>query len=191
MKRIAMDFAPPSLARSWHRLGPRGAAALALGVLLCGAAIATGAQMLARQQALAAQLQVVAAAMNPPRPATPAPASAVAAPIPAARAAAVNNAILQLNLPWPALHGAIQAATPATVALLALDPDARRRQLKITAETRDAEAMIGYLEQLKRQALFGEVVLLRHEINELDPNRPLRFEIVASWLAPAVSGSAP
>lgn len=191
MKRIAVDFAPPSLARSWYRLGPRGAAALALGGLLCGAAIATGAQMLARQQALAAQLREVAAAMNPPRPATPAPGSAVAAPIPAAKAAAVNSAILQLNLPWPALHGAIQAATPATVALLALDPDARRRQLKITAETRDAEAMIGYVEQLKRQALFGEVVLLRHEINELDPNRPLRFEIAASWVAPSSSGSAP
>jgi Tfp pilus assembly protein PilN len=183
MKPLAIDFAPPSLARSWYRLGPRGWGLLALGVLLCGGAAVIGAQMLARQQALDAQLATVRASMNVPASAAAASAAKAAPPVAvgAAQAGAVNSAILQLNLPWPALRDAVQAATPPGVALLALEPDARRRNLKITAETRDADSMIAYVEQLKRQELFADVVLLRHEINETDPNRPLRFQVDAAW----------
>lgn len=186
MQRSVIDFAPPSLARSWYRLGPRGWAVLGLGLLLSGAAIALGAQMLARQHALEGQLAAVRASVGKPAAAAAAAAVAQAAALPpvaigAAQAGAVNGAILQLNLPWPSLRDAVGAATPAGVALLGLEPDARRRSLKITAETRDAETMIAYVEQLKRQQLFGDAVLLRHEINELDPNRPVRFEIDASW----------
>jgi hypothetical protein len=32
--------------------------------------------------------------------------------------------------------------------------------------------------------LFSAVALLRHEVNELDPNRPLRFQLDAQWSAP-------
>ncbi|WP_426111100.1 hypothetical protein [Massilia sp. PWRC2] len=181
MKRTVIDFAAPSLARSWYRLGPRGALLLAAGVLLCGAAIALGMHMLARQRALQAQVAALRATAQAPAAASSV-AAAVLKPAPgAARVDAINGAILQLNLPWPALRAAIDVATPATVALLALEPDARRRSLKISAETRDPDAMIDYVAQLKRQSLFGEVLLLRHEINELDPNRPLRFEIEATW----------
>lgn len=186
MKRIAIDFAAPSLARSWYRLGPRGWTVLALGLLLCGAAVGVGAQMLARQQALAGQLAAVRAQVDGPAivAGTAASAPVPAAALSAAQATAVNAAIAQLNLPWPALRQAIGAATPATVALLALEPDARRQRLKITAETRDPESMVAYIAQLKRQQVFGDVILLRHEINELDPNRPLRFELDAPWRTP-------
>jgi hypothetical protein len=44
-----------------------------------------------------------------------------------AQADAVNAAVMQLNLPWRALHDAVAAATPASIALLALEPDARKR----------------------------------------------------------------
>jgi hypothetical protein len=198
MKRVAIDFAAPSLARSWYRLGPRGWVVLALGVTLCGAALALGGQMLARQRALEAQLAALRASVIAPAAAAAAASASAqataAVQIGAAQASAVNGAILQLNLPWPALRDAVGAATPASVALLGLEPDARRRSVKITAETKDAESMIAYVEQLKGQQLFGDVVLLRHEINELDPNRPLRFEVDASWSSPGQNhpaGSAP
>ncbi|WP_426193638.1 hypothetical protein [Massilia sp. DWR3-1-1] len=191
MKRVAIDFAAPSLARSWYRLGPRGWTVLGLGVVLCGAALALGGQMLARQRALDEQLAAVRASIAAPAAAAAAIARAVpAVDIGAAQASAVNGAILQLNLPWPALREAVGAATPASVALLGLEPDARRRSVKITAETKDAESMIAYVEQLKGQELFGDVVLLRHEINELDPNRPLRFEVDASWSSPGLAHPA-
>ena len=181
MKRVRIDFAPPSLARTVHRTGPLGWTLALLAIVLCAAAGATGWQMLARQRVLASQLALVRAHVAVPA------AVAVAAPqvqIGEPQAAAVNAAVLQLNLPWRALHDAIGAATPNNIALLALEPDPRRRSMKITAEAKNSDDMIAYVERLKQQELFGAVALLRHEINELDPNRPIRFQLDAQWSAP-------
>lgn len=181
MKRVRIDFAPPSLARTVHRTGPLGWSLAVLAVLLCVAAGATGWQMLARQRVLASQLAVVRAQVAAP---VTVAAAAPQPPVGEPQAAAVNAAVLQLNLPWRALHDAIGAATPPNIALLALEPDPRRRSMKITAEAKNSDDMIAYVEQLKQQELFGAVALLRHEINELDPNRPIRFQLDAQWSAP-------
>jgi Tfp pilus assembly protein PilN len=181
MKRVRIDFAPPSLARTVHRTGPLGWSLALLAVLLCVAAGATGWQMIARQRVLDTQLAVVRAHASAPVPVAP---STPQPQVGEAQAAAVNAAVLQLNLPWRALHDAIAAATPNSIALLALEPDPRRRSMKITAEARTSDEMIAYVEQLKQQELFDAVALLRHEINELDPNRPIRFQLDAQWSAP-------
>jgi Tfp pilus assembly protein PilN len=120
----------------------------------------------------AARAQVAARAPLPAR-----------APVPPAQATAVNAAVLQLNLPWRALHDAVQSATPAGIALLALEPDAKRSSLRITAEARSSDDMIGYVEALRQQDWFSAVALVRHEINEQDPNRPIRFQVDAAWRA--------
>jgi Tfp pilus assembly protein PilN len=104
--------------------------------------------------------------------------------VPPAQADAVNAAVLQLNLPWRALHDAVQSATPAAIALLALEPDAKRRSLRITAEAKSSDDMIAYVVRLRGQDGFGAVALVRHEINEQDPNRPIRFQVDAAWSAP-------
>ncbi|TFW28407.1 PilN domain-containing protein, partial [Massilia horti] len=104
-------------------------------------------------------------------------------PVPTEQANAVNTAILQLNLPWRALRDAVQAATPPHVALLALEPDARKRSLRITAEARGSDEMIDYVQQLASQDWFTSVSLARHEINDQDPNRPIRFQVDAQWRA--------
>jgi hypothetical protein len=181
MKRARIDFAPPSVARTIHRTGPLGWSLAVLALALCTGAGALGWQMLERQRVLDGRLATLRA--NSVAPAAAVPAS----PPPQvgeAQAAAVNAAVLQLNLPWRALHDAIGAATPATIALLSLEPDSRRRSIKITAEAKNSDDMIAYIEQLKQQELFGAVALLRHEISELDPNRPIRFQLDAQWSAP-------
>jgi len=43
--------------------------------------------------------------------------------------------------------------------------------------------MVGYIEQLKQQEFFAGASLLRHEINDQDPNRPLRFQVEVQWRA--------
>ena len=180
MKRVRIDFAPPGLARTLHRTGPMAWSLAVLAVLLCAAAGATGWQMLARQHVLDAQLAQVRAHAAPVTVAVVAPQPQIGV----AQAAAVNAAVLQLNLPWRALRDAVAAGTPANIALIALEPDPRRRSMKITAEAKSSDEMIAYVEQLKRQELFGAVALVRHEINELDPNRPIRFQLDAQWSAP-------
>lgn len=180
MKRVRIDFAPPSLARTLHRTGPLAWSLAVLALLLCLAAGLVGWQLVERQRVLDAQVAATRVRSAPAPVAVTTPRAQVGV----LQAAAVNAAVLQLNLPWRALHDALDAATSSNIALLALEPDPRRRSMKITAEAKTSDEMIDYVEQLKSQELFGSVALLRHEINELDPNRPIRFQLDAQWSAP-------
>jgi Tfp pilus assembly protein PilN len=181
MKKIGIDFAPPSLARSLLRT-PRHSWAMVWAVLCIGGALA-GAHSAAERERrevelLRAQAQVNASAQAQARAVAPA---AARPPVPEAQANAVNAAVLQLNLPWRALHDAVQEGTPANIALLAMEPDARRSSVRITAEARNSDDMIAYVERLQKVEWFSAVLLSRHEINEQDPNRPIRFQIDAQW----------
>jgi len=181
MTELHIDFAAPSLRRTLHRTSTLGWVVAAGALLLCLGAGVLGARLITQQRDDSAQLD--AAQLRAKAPV--AVAVEKAAPrISELQAGAVNSAVLQLNLPWRALHDAIGAATPPEIAMLALEPDARKRSMKITAEAKDSDAMIGYVEELKKQELFAGVALTRHEINEQDPVRPIRFQIEAEWTAP-------
>ena len=181
MKRLRIDFAPPGAARTLYRTSAGAWLLAAVALLLCLACGVSGWRLLAQQRQDAAQLN---AALTRAKAPLVVAVEVPATPISEQQAASVNSAVMQLNLPWRALHDAIGAATPANIALLALEPDARRRTIKITAETKTSDAMIAYIEALKEQELFTAVALTRHEINELDPNKPIRFQLEAEWVAP-------
>ena len=88
----------------------------AFALILCVAAAVAGAGLVKRQRAHERQLAAAQA-----RAAVPAAAPVIAAPpISETQAAAVNAAVMQLNLPWRALQDAVASATPPGVALLAL-----------------------------------------------------------------------
>jgi Tfp pilus assembly protein PilN len=179
-RKLRIDFAPRGWRRTLYHLHPVVLAAGVAGLLLCVSAALGGWHVVelrrAREQALR-QIEERQAAQR----ARPVAVAAVA--IPEAQATFVNGAVMQLNLPWRALQDAVAAATPPTVALLALEPDPRKRVLKLTAETKSSDDMIAYVEQLKEQELFSGVLLTRHEINEQDSNHPLRFQLEARWVA--------
>lgn len=178
MKRVRIDFAPPGVRRTLFHT-PRQAWALAWAALvMCVVTAMYANACFKRQSAYQAELAARSARMAAPRAVQVALRPPLATE---AQAAAVNAAILQLNLPWRGLHDAIRAATPPSVALLALEPDARRRTLRITAEARGSEQMLAYVERMQRLDWFAGVVLTRHEINDQDPNRPIRFQLDAQW----------
>ena len=180
MKPVRIDFAPPSLARTMHRTALAAWLLAAFALLLCLGAAVAGASLMERQREHDRQLAALQA-----RAAVPAAAPvAAAAPISETQASAVNAAVMQLNLPWRALQDAVAAATPPGVALLALEPDAKKRTVRISAEARTSDEMIDYVARLKREELFSDVALTHHEINDQDPNRPIRFELDAAWSAP-------
>jgi len=180
MKPLRIDFAPPSLARTWFHTS-RTSRALAGAALILALAAGVQAWRLVEQRRVDAE-QVARVVQRHAAPVQAAPAAARML-VTAAQAAAVNAAVLQLNLPWRDLHDAIGAATPATVALLALEPDAHKHMVRITAEARGSDEMIGYVEQLQQQAWFTNVALTHHETNDVDPNKPIRFQIEAQWAA--------
>ncbi len=181
MNRLDIDFAPPGLQRILHRTGARTWLLAALALVVCLACAVVGSRLVAQQRVDAAELAaaysrskapvVVAVVREQPK-------------ISELQGAAVNAAVMQLNLPWRALHDAIGSATPPNIAMLALEPDPRKSSMRITAEAKTSDEMIAYVESLKRQELFVDVVLTRHEVSEQDPNRPIRFQIDAVWGTP-------
>jgi hypothetical protein len=177
MKRVRIDFAPPSLRRMlFHH--PKVAFFLVMALALCVNVAGMGWRTYRDLVDDEARLALARARASAP---PPTPVALRQPAIPEAQARAVNAAIGQLNLPWRALHDAVQAATPPSVALLAFEPDARKHTLRITAETRGSDEMFDYVRALQEQEGFSSVTLARHEINDQDPNRPIRFQIDAQW----------
>ncbi|MFC0169609.1 hypothetical protein ACFFKC_16105 [Pseudoduganella danionis] len=180
MKAVKIDFAAASVRRTLFHTHPAVLLLAGAAVLLCATAAFTGWRLVQQQRDRAAELQHLhqraeALSRRPREIAQP-----VLTP---AQAQFVNGAIQQLNLPWRELQDAVLAATPHQIALLALEPDPRKQVLRLMAEARTSDDMVAYVAQLKQQELFSSVTLTRHEMNEQDANRPLRFQVEAIWLA--------
>jgi Tfp pilus assembly protein PilN len=179
MKSMHIDFAPRGLRRTLFHAHPALLALAAAGLLLCAGAAIGGWKLAGERQERERQLRHLrerVAAMSAR------PVEVARTVIPPEQAAFVNGAVMRLNLPWRALQDAVAAATPPGVALVAMEPDPRKQVLKITAETRTSDDMVAYVAELKQQESFSGVVLTRHDINDQDPNRPLRFQLEATWV---------
>ncbi|MFJ1253585.1 hypothetical protein [Cupriavidus sp. CuC1] len=177
MKTSQIDFAPRSLRRTVAQTQPAIWLAAAIGLALCASAAVAGYNLAQQGELRQAELrQIRNRASERDRPAQR------GAPIGEAQAGAVNDVVARLNLPWRDLFQAVEAATPAgSIALLELAPDAARHAIKGSAEAKTGEDMLDYISRVSKQPMFSSVVLTRHEINEQDPNKPLRFQFLAEW----------
>jgi Tfp pilus assembly protein PilN len=97
-----------------------------------------------------------------------------------AKAMAVSSS---LNLPWEKLFATFEAEAERPVAVLALEPDAVKRELVLNGEARNFEAMVGYYRMLQEQPIFSDVVLHTHQVNQQDRDKPIRFRVTAGWAA--------
>lgn len=179
MKRTNIDFAPRTLQRALFRVPPRFAGFLFPVVVLCFVLVSQVRQYQEEREGLEALQAAIAARSQAARPLPVAAQPKFA--VSEAQAQAVNDAVMQLNLPWRDLVEAVRAATPGNVALLALEPDAKRRTLRITAEAKNSDDMLAYVAKMEEQGWFASSALVRHEIAEQEPNRPLRFQVSAQW----------
>ncbi|WP_338847722.1 PilN domain-containing protein [Massilia sp. W12] len=174
-----IDFAPGHWRRRlWRSSLP--------GWLLLGAAGLSLLSLSLRQQALeaelaqsSAQLQRYQRQLDERSKAKP---PVLKTTVTEAKAKAVNAAVAHLNLPWHELLDALEAATPPNIALLSLEPDPQRRLLRASAEAKTSQDMAAYMRKLRVAGFFDQVLLTKHEVNEQDPNRPLRFQFEARWL---------
>jgi Tfp pilus assembly protein PilN len=89
--------------------------------------------------------------------------------------------ILALNLPWKELFAAVETYTKDDVAVLSIEPDSQKGFVRINAEAKSLDSMLAYLAYLQKTPLFREVELVNHQIQEQDPQQPVRFMLQASW----------
>lgn len=94
---------------------------------------------------------------------------------------AAAKAIDRLAIPWGELYGSLESSLDETIGLLAVLPNAEKGELRLNGEAKDFTALRGYLKRLSETGVLTEVRLLRQEIKQSDPQRPIVFSIVATW----------
>lgn len=99
-----------------------------------------------------------------------------------AEMAAARAALEQIGLPWDDVFSALESAAHKDVALLAVNPDPRKRQLRLAAEARNLAAMLAFHQRLEKATHLRDVALTDHEMAADDPQHPVRFNIVATWV---------
>ena len=87
----------------------------------------------------------------------------------------------QLRRPWERLFAMLEAMPRDDIALLTLTPDARKGQVRISAEARDLEAMLDFHRRLEASDELSDVSLLSHEIVANVPEHPVQFNLSATW----------
>lgn len=101
-------------------------------------------------------------------------------PLDQAKAQFVRNTVRSINAPWVELLAALEA-TPATVALLSVEPSNAKRSVTLTAEAGSPEHMLAYLRQLQSDQRLHDVVLVSHQTQTQAPGTPLRFQLEGRW----------
>ena len=165
MKPLAIDFLPrrplPERAR-W--LGGAAAVAMLL-VTLAGAAWLM-------------TVPVEASHMVPPVPPAPLASPVPPAPTGSEEAAAVDRAIRDLNLPWPAWFDALDAHFGAghDALLVRAEADLPRASIRLSGEARSLAAVQALPAQLRTLPVVAGVTLLGQETSD-NPAWPVNFSL--------------
>ena len=163
MQQIQLDFVRRTSRSPW---AGRVLLAVALGV--AGDMAFTFAQL---ERAVKANEAVVARAQ--PRKALPAVSND--------ELALARDTVERLGLPWTKLFAAHESAATDQVALLAIEPDTKTGTVKISGDSKDYLAALGYVLNLSQAEALSNVQLVRHEVKQNDPQRPVAFSISAAW----------
>jgi hypothetical protein len=154
------------------------------GVLLLAVALAIAADLALRLREARSELSRIAADQELRHAERPAVRRA-----PGARleqdAKTAENVVRELTLPWATLLETLEAASAREVAILQIQPEAPRQLLRIMAEARNHQAMLGYLDRLSASGKLRDVHLVNHQKQQDDPQRPLQFVVHANLHSPA------
>lgn len=92
-----------------------------------------------------------------------------------------GKVIAKLAMPWDELFGAIESAQNEQATLLGIEPDTERREVHLSVEAKDTNAMLAYVKQLRAAPVLKDAYLITHQVNAQDPQRPIRFTVLAHW----------
>jgi Tfp pilus assembly protein PilN len=93
----------------------------------------------------------------------------------------IDAAVRQLTLPWAQMIEAVERASSSDVVVLQLQPEAQQRTLRLLAEAKNGDAMLGYVRRLGDNRVLSAVYLASHQVQMEDPSRPIQFSVQASF----------
>jgi Tfp pilus assembly protein PilN len=94
------------------------------------------------------------------------------------------KAVARLSIPWGAFYRALEDSAHADVSLLAVVPNADKREVQLSGEARDFASLRAYLQRLGESGVLSDVRLLNQETRESDAQKPVVFSLVAAWRWP-------
>jgi hypothetical protein len=169
---IQLDFAGRRRGLSWP-----GALLLAIG---CAAAAGVFIEYRAIQEHRAG-LELHLAAVSRAKPAVVSQRDAIAD---ARVAQSVRQAALDLATPWTRLLAELEQASKdaeGQVALLGVEPDHAKHNVRVSAEARTLPLALAYVQRLQSSRSLVYPMLDRHEIRADDAQHPVRFELTGEW----------
>ncbi|MCF4998488.1 pilus assembly protein [Pseudomonas syringae] len=174
MRPLNLDFQPP------RRSGPLGWSLLAGGVVLALACFGAQQHLGARAEQQQGHLQTTQRQLTGDSSGK-VTLSAAETREQAQNLAEMRKVSQQLRRPWERLFAMLEALPREDVALLTLTPDARKGQVRISAEARDLQAMLDFHKRLEASDELSDVSLLSHEIVVKSPEKPVQFNLSATW----------
>jgi hypothetical protein len=94
---------------------------------------------------------------------------------------AARRLLQELVLPWDTLFRSVETSVDRDTALLAVEPDADKRALRVTGEARDYHAVLQFVQRLEKSPGLSQIHLLNHQIREDVAEKPFVFTLSASW----------
>jgi ABC-type lipoprotein release transport system permease subunit len=167
--QIELDFA-----RKRPRVNRIGAALFAAGILGATLVIANYRSMTAENAGLEMRLVAI----------SPGPDAAIPDPAAMRVAEEARAAVSELATPWSILLKELELASEDRqnpVAILAVEPDREKHQVRVVAEARTLLVALAYVKRLQSSQAMRFPMLESHEVQAKDPERPVRFQIKADW----------
>jgi hypothetical protein len=99
-------------------------------------------------------------------------------------ASSLQQAALDLATPWTRLLSELEQASKdaqGQVALLGVEPDHAKHNVRISAEARTLALALAYVQRLQSSRSLKYPMLDRHEIRADDAQHPVRFELTGEW----------
>jgi len=152
-------------------------ALLALGVIAAGAVLLEYRVVAERRAGLELKVATLTRAQHPSLSSGEAAADAH-------MAAVGQQAAQDLSTPWTLLLAELEQASKDTqgqVALLGVEPDHAKHNVRVSAEARTLALALAYVQRLQASRSLQYPMLDRHEIRAEDAQHPVRFELTGAW----------
>ena len=171
-RRLGIDFGPRTRSSAWWGIA----------ILLAGL-MATIA-VVERHRALDEERERLEAGMRErgrSKPTAPLRSPSATQDVAQRQNNARRSVVRALGRPWEQLFTDIEAAASDRIALLALEPDPRRGEVRLAGEAREPQALYDYIAALERTGSMSRVSLTQHEAVRDSSAGAVRFVLIGVW----------
>jgi len=95
-----------------------------------------------------------------------------------------EKTVRELGTPWSQLLAELETASgdsSGDIAVLAVEPDHAKHRVRVTAEARNLDLALAYVQRLRKAPVLRYPMLDSHELRTEDKNHPVRFQVSADW----------